>query len=326
MNSLDFFNLFNLKKDIDYVQNFIWDKGEIGFSIIKEYPNKKLKFKPVKDLGGSIDSVILIRVSLIPDQSNKDKFKVFIDISNASRFAINTPEIPFFSKNIFDEKSLKQSNNSTQPINLESKNDITFNLKSKSFFDNKGKSISGKKIIDNMFTSYISTIDYFSFKGNIFRIKLNIHNIKVYILKLIINSLIFLLEKIYNQKIDKKDEQFYWDMSNVKYKNINNSSNNINEKEIIIGSYDDLVKKINIKLVFIISFIVLIFYTLSFNHKDIFCIVKFFSEYKGDNIFSLAVITFVTTFFAYIIPILLYYLLNFLYKIHRKIIWKTFNV
>ena len=100
-----------------------------------------------------------------------------------------------------------------------------------------------------MFISYISTIDYFSLKGNIFRLRLNIHNIKVYILKSIINFLIFLLEKIYNTKIDKKDEQFYWDMSNVKYKNINNSSNNINEKEIVIGSYDDLVKKINIKLV-----------------------------------------------------------------------------
>lgn len=329
MNSQDFFNLFNLKKGIDYINEpYIWDttSPNLGFAILKNYPKGK-KFIPAKNNLGEDDNIMLIRVFLTGEALDKDNVVIGVDIGNVSLYKLNNPNI-FGVYNWEDSKcptkeSIEISKKSTQPIDLtEIRKKFVFNKIDYSFFDkDKNKEIKGQEVIEYIYKQHLETISN-SLTNFWFRFRITFFRVMSFVIKWFGELMIKIIPKISGKDIENKYgklffEPFQW--ANPKgIKDIEN--NNLVE-------YEGLLKKINPFIFSIITIVMIILYVLSnYFGCNFFKIIDFIQKNKGDQIFSVILVAFVVLFFNYILPNSLLFFLNRLVLAYRKLSFKRIEL
>ncbi len=163
-----FVKIFNFPKEEEVIP---WiNSHTVGFSVIKEYPEKRL-FTPAQTKEGKLDSVALIKVGY--DKSNTKEISLRVNIHKVSRYLLNNHwDFNFEDKESPTEESLKESKASRQPIDLIELSRYIFHLDTQKIFDlEKNSYIDPKKIIDDIYKTHLETL-----RDIPFRIKMAIKN------------------------------------------------------------------------------------------------------------------------------------------------------
>jgi hypothetical protein len=135
---------------------------QVGFSVKREYP-AGIRYIPPKNRNKASDSVALFHVLYAhPDysKSNKDRVKIpiYIFVSTYSRYLANHDDYYYDDDNSPTKESLGISKSSPKPIDLESKDEYSFDNETDSLVDIDGEQISGESILERLFEQHCSTV------------------------------------------------------------------------------------------------------------------------------------------------------------------------
>ncbi|MFZ3138911.1 MAG: hypothetical protein WA126_16140 [Thermodesulfovibrionales bacterium] len=160
-NGEAFLRLFDLIEP-PYMDIKIFQDKYIGFSVKREYP-KNIRFKPAKTKSGKDDVVALIKVTYgdpkITDKPfNPERVPIIISIIRWSIYKNNHFDYHYEDNDCPTEESLIRMNASSPPENLDSYDEYFYSHTLNQFITNKGKSITGKQILDKIFEEHINTI------------------------------------------------------------------------------------------------------------------------------------------------------------------------
>lgn len=330
MSSRNFFDLFNLIKDKDYIKEpYIWGENspDIGFAILKKYPKGK-RFIPAQNNTGEDDNLILIKVFLQKAKQKDNKITIGLTISNVSFYKLDNKNIWYEDQ--FDysnplcptKESVVKSKESTQPINLEEMDRFIYDISENKFYNTKNnKEIIAKNIIRFIYDQHIETISNTLTNGWL-RFRISFNNILIYTVKWVGDIFIKIIPKLSGKKIENK----YHNMFIEPFNWVNTGGvKDVDNQEII--NYDDLLKKINYFVFSVITSLLIILYILkTYYCIDFLKIIDFLQKNKGDQIFSVVMITFVVLFFNYILPNFLLLILNTLILKYRKLSSKRFEL
>lgn len=177
-----------------------WDEDPqyMGFSVLRKYPRDK-GFIPAITNSGLDDTVALIKVGCLFVNDTTKKIPLIVSVSKHSQYKYNHFGINFDDANAPTKNSLEESELSKQPIDLE-ENSRYFLQDTGNIFDEKTqKIVSIKSVVDNIYQEHVETI--YSRKSVIFKTKLSI---KKYasdkIIPLFIKGIKFLL-KVFGKEL-----------------------------------------------------------------------------------------------------------------------------
>lgn len=288
------------------------NKDSIGFSVIKEYPEKS-SFVPAKNAEGKMDSVTLIKIGY--DNENNAKVPLRVNIHKASRYLLNGHwNYNYEDKNSPTEESLKESKESKQPIDLEDLSRYIFNTTTKKLFDKeKNKYISPKEIIEDIYETHLQTLKNRSFRAKM-AIKNNISSFVDPINRTLKWTNFFLFGKQLKETSNFSTGIFqtyaYSDLISL-----------TTEKTKILGSDFPVTNQTARTFVVILVFIFLINYFLKF---DIFGLVNILNESSKNSLFLAALIAVMLYIFDRVLPNFILFLINCFIKLRLKIWnWKV---
>ncbi len=323
ITSQNFYNLFEIK-DEEIVKSIVWDIGpDIGFSILKKYPDKKL-FKPVKNNSGEDDSLMLIKVFIMREVVKEGKVLVGLTISNVSQYKIENENIWFehqyeWGNHLCPTKeSMEISKKSIEPINLEETNSYYLDIENKQFFDIKkpNQPIKGSTLIDKIYTLHLETISRTP-KNFYFRARIKFYRILSNITEAIGKLLMRMLKSGFSKKLDNKYDSILFS----KKINFEQRADSSAEDSIFI-KYDELFY-IHKPIFFSLTTVLIFLYILKeYYSKDILHIIDFFQKNKEDQVFFVSFIIFVMLAVNWLLPKVLLFLLNVMVKIHN---WSAFK-
>lgn len=146
----------------------LW-KGDsaVGLSVLRDYPDNG-KFIPIRTNSGKNDSVALIRIGYLNEEStSSDKRELRVSVNKASRYLLNGNIDFIFGKQNDDspsEASVKESRKSKQPVDLTDDSRYEINLQTKRIWDKEKKEITDlKKIVDSIYESHLKTLTHRAF-------------------------------------------------------------------------------------------------------------------------------------------------------------------
>lgn len=323
----DFFKLFNLKSETDYIKEpYIWDENgrDTGFAILKKYP-EGTKFRSAKTEAGEDDNLALIKIFLTKETGEQETIPVGVTISNTSFYKLKNNDIWFEDQyNHTDPEcptlhSLSDSKNSVQPIPLEEMSRYRFDPKNNSFIDNqKNKKVFASQILNDIYKLHTETVKN-TMKNRWFRFKIKSITYTAKLVNLV--GICFL--KMTRFLSDKKlNHENYLGLFVDKYEFID--PNKIEDHSDIMQNqsfvhYEKLLR-INQPLFFVITFILLILYIrkIFWKTKDFF-IIDFFQQNKEDQIFVIIFVLFTVLLFNWFLPNLCLATSNKLIKLHRRL-------
>lgn len=198
INSEQFSKLFVQGDEKDLVP--FNEEGVVGFSILKNYPEVGLLFKPIKNQNGGFDTVALIKIyAVISEKREDNKIPINIWIGPVSGYLLK-------GKFRYDYKDLESPTaesvsaweKSVKPIEL-IENEYSLNLENNKVLDKSGTIIDSKKVIERIFGEHMKTVRRFA--GMPFRIKLNTKNFVVYSLSKIFKLIYLINERIFSREI-----------------------------------------------------------------------------------------------------------------------------
>jgi hypothetical protein len=323
MTTEQFFNLFELDEK-EYIKKYLWSSDRaIGITILKSYVKSKF-FKPAVTNSGSDDTLAMLKVYVVPN-SKSEIWEVGVSATKISLYGLDkfpSQENPKDPDAPTKESSEKSASYLIQPINLEEQDRFTFNSKDSTFFDKKTKkTVAARFIIDYIYKEHIDT--YISVRGYILQGKFLLLRFLMKFIEWLGKFLVAVIPKISGRKINNDAynlilKPFYWENpTGIKGKT----------EEVQLQDYDNMLKKINPFTFSFVTGFILIFYILYYNFcSDFLNIISFIKSNKDDQIFSVALITFVVLFFNYIFPNFLLFILNSCVKIYKKLSLKRFEL
>lgn len=317
-NSSNLFNVFNLQ-DNSYIKNWIWQDrpDSFGFSLIKNFPDKKSSYKPALTKTGQKDSVVLIKIAALPQEAVEGGYPVFLSVSTVSRYLVERPDLVPTEYNFSDEdspteESLLISSKSRQPISLTDQTKYRFNYEQNSFYDlEEGRTATGTEVVDYIYNKHIATLN--NTTGLLLRTKSYMKG-KVSIgLFHTAKGLSLTILPITGRTIKNKYDNmpiasFHYAADPRDLEDITQSGSKLLNLESLL--------KVTPLAAFLSSFTVIALFVISFYlNKNPFQIIPFFEKYKDSEVFSVALIVLIVIFWNRILPFILLKLLNSLIKL-----------
>lgn len=175
ITSAEFAANFHPKEGEEFI---IWkeDSRYAGFSVLRSY-KKGLGFVPAMTNSRKEDTKALIKVGIrIPEDLIRET-PVLLSVSKHSKYRSSHFGINFTDEDAPTRESLNESENSKQPIDLESRDEFIVHLNDKTSFFKKAtnETISSNELVDWVYNLHLQTIS--SGKGRILKAKINLKNI-----------------------------------------------------------------------------------------------------------------------------------------------------
>lgn len=166
-SSQDFRELFQAQADEEIV---VWraDEKHFGFSVLKDYPDTSAYVSAVTK-NRKKDSVVLIKIGYSVDNVEDGDVLLSVTASKASRYLLdNHWDYNFSDDDSPTEESLKQSNASPAPYDIEESSRYSLNTDSGEIFDKEKKEVSSLRIlVDNVYASHVRTADDIIFRSKV---------------------------------------------------------------------------------------------------------------------------------------------------------------
>jgi hypothetical protein len=154
----------------------IWkDDGRyIGFSVLRSY-KKGLGFVPAITKLGKEETKALIKIGVRIPEDLIVEIPLLLLVSKYSKYRSSHFGINFEDEDAPTQESLNESENSKQPIDLESRDEYIMRLDPTSFFKKETrKELSLDEIVDEIYNLHLQTIS--SGRGKILKVKINLRN------------------------------------------------------------------------------------------------------------------------------------------------------
>lgn len=144
----------------------------MGFSVLRKYPENK-GFTPARTKNGALDTVALIRVGCVFDNSTLDEVPLIVTASKHSQYKFGHFGINFSDESAPTKESLEESELSKQPLDLEE--NFRYYLRSEEIFDKKLNDVTSlTEIVDNIYNEHVDTIS--GTRAVLFKLKLTAKN------------------------------------------------------------------------------------------------------------------------------------------------------
>lgn len=165
--SKTFFNDLGLNsKDGEFIP---WRDGtSVGFSILKRYPLEG-SFIPVKNRDGTTDdSVVLIKIWYLLRDDVGDLVNLGVSVNKVSKYLFNHFVYNFEDKNSPDKESVRISESSIQPHDLEELYRFKYKKDTHKIIDLKeDKEVTGKELVDYVYNLHLKTMTHIPFRAKI---------------------------------------------------------------------------------------------------------------------------------------------------------------
>ena len=160
-------SLFTSLKDV-VVTPWIDSTGAVGFSLLKEYPDKGL-FTPINNKKGEKDSVAMIRIWYMTREISEDedqkKVRLSVAIIKSSRYLFKHHFYNFEDDDSPTKVSLAESKASRQPVDLEESSRYEFRIVEKRIYDlKKNKYVEPEEIVNQIYKLHLSLITNIPFQ------------------------------------------------------------------------------------------------------------------------------------------------------------------
>lgn len=311
MTSEKLVSKFKIKENQIY--DLVLFSDGIWFSFEKKYPNG-IMFRPAKTKDFQDDSVARIRISYQDKKMIDWKVPIYLKVSKQSRYLMKgNYDYDFKDENCPTKESLDLSNQSWQPIELESYWDYFYDTVNGVFLK-KEKNINPISMIDDIFNLHIKTVH--RFKWIVFRFRLNFRDIIASISKILILLIKKILKFFFWRKLEKKSNNDIQEMFLI----------DSYSKEDLLATYPDKISilwydmNITKQSLLTLCFIVCVFYIWA-------CYLKNdFGWLFSNQIFVWALFLISIHILDNWIPNLLRRLLNLLIKIKNKFMFMKLKI
>ena len=204
-NAEEFKKFFDLKDE--YERFTILNDVPVGFSVQRKYPIENFRYYPPKNRDGTDDTVALFHVIYKKPKSNDNliisKVPIILRVSTFSRYRNEHFDYDFDDDNCPTKESIEKSNNTPQPIDIENENTYYFDHNLNRIVDGTNSVFSGKKLLDEIYNKHINTVHLV--KGLKIRTKIKTKSKFIYLLKVFINILTWILKKGFGRTLDEKN-------------------------------------------------------------------------------------------------------------------------
>lgn len=302
-----FFDLFDDKTAIYWVDDSI-----IGVSLFRDYP-KDGKFKPVLDRDGKPDNSVMVKICYDASKNKGKRKKLIISVFKHSEYLSKYHFYDFAGKNGPTRQSIKLSNDSVQPANLDNNEQYQYSFKENKIYDSFSKNVvTPEDICTKMYKAHIrTTTDYW------FLMKVKFKEISLKWIDSINNFLVKLIYFLFGKKIKKSDDWFVGIYKPYNRADLIDSEGG--EKPRILGSDFPISYRSAVLLVLVFS---IFFLTNYFFKKDLLGFVALFDEANNNNIFLASLVSLLLILIDQVIPLFILLLMNILIKLKS---WITFE-
>jgi len=153
----EFLKYFELSNGV-YFDVVHFTGQNIGFSVQRCYPDGG-RFKPARDQSGKHDSVALLQVEYqFPTEAAPSNASVTVRIGRTSRYLHTHPGYFFNDPICPTEASLRESRKSVLPAEISAT--YLFDQTQSSFMTAKGKKLSGREILEEVFQRHCDTFHF----------------------------------------------------------------------------------------------------------------------------------------------------------------------
>jgi hypothetical protein len=206
-NTEQFVKKFKLNERPDYFECVELRDRKVGFSIKRLYPDD-ISYKPTRTSDGSPNNTAALWVTYLhPSETSKkldhNRIPITIRISNIDLYVAKHWDYDFDDPRSPTEESVEKSKKTRKPIELESNEEFYYDHAHDRFIDKKGTVFTGLQILDKIYIEHCNTVHFF--KGLAIRSKLFMRSKIHTSLGLIIGFIKFILLKVFGRTIEDED-------------------------------------------------------------------------------------------------------------------------
>lgn len=306
-----------LFKNIKCFKLINWDNKEnIGLSLLLKYPSN-IKFVPIKNQKGELDSYCLFRIGYYHDDKKVigkiTKVPLHISVGLTSLYKSKHHWYDYSDKDSPSEEAVKRSELSQQPHSLDDFDRFEYHVEKSKIYDLKNKEyISPYKLVDYFFKLHLSTLTNLWFL-----LKVKLREISLNVIKPIDNILKRINEIAFGKKMKEDTEFLVGELKPYKLDDLEDlattkDQTTISKKMKILGS--DIPITYQSAKTFIL-FILTIYLTNFYFDRDILGLYKLFTNANGDAVFSASLLIAFLLITDRLIPYVILYMINTLIRI-----------
>ncbi|KPK89780.1 hypothetical protein AMJ80_09295 [bacterium SM23_31] len=175
----EFKKLFDLESETQYTNYQMLNDVKVGFSVQRTYP-EDIRYIPPKTKENRPDTLALIHVVYIhPKESietfNTNNVPLILSISSYSLYLANNYDYNFDDENCPTQESIKISKTTNKPISLDFIDDYFFNHEKNTIINKNGNTFTGRQVLDYVFKRHCDTVHWR--KGFKLRFKIRSHRL-----------------------------------------------------------------------------------------------------------------------------------------------------
>lgn len=306
---------FSIRNDKSFEQIMPLGDRKVGFSVQVKYP-EGVRYHPPKKKNGTDDTFALIHVVYThPDETrtpieNKEKIPLIITIVPYSRYRANHFDYNFEDEDCPTEKSLEESKSSPRPVDLEYTNFFFYDHNQHIFVDKKGSKLSGAKLLERVMDDHLKTIN--TANALKLKFKLRSQSLVVNIINLKISFLLWIINSIFGRTIDENTGSPAF-LEGYKKENLKKLSTD----SLKIFGYN-AARRVIILFCAITAISFVIFFFFDFKNE-------YLKKITSNNFLALTHTIFALWILDVVMPVLIFYLINLMIKIKKKIIFHKFK-
>lgn len=320
--TIEYFKSANdLIKAFDVENNPVYEKitplndRKVGFSFQRKYPDN-IRYYPPKTIKGKDDTVALIHVVYEhPDEVKKQsvqdsRIPFIIRVTAYSRYTAEHFDYNFDDVNCPTKESVERSKLTPKPIDLNYEGDFFYDHNDNKFYDDKGKSLSGTEILDQVFKDHCYTIHLF--KGLKLRFKLGSRSLCVLLFDVLVKAFKKILISVFGRTLDESDSVSAY-FSGYKRENLKKLST----ESLTVFGYSTARK-----VILLFCFLTVIAYTSYFftDTKS-----KYLKTVFSNSFLSLTFSIVIIWLLDEVLPIFLFRIINMIIKWRSTLVFRRFK-
>lgn len=314
-----FTKLFN---KVTSEETIVWSgTSSIGVSLIKDYPDDIL-FKPVRLRDGKKDSVALIKIGYRVNNltATDESAPLVVTIGKASRYIFNHSFYDYNDVNSPTEESVKESDGSIQPIDLEDIN-YEYRFKTNEIWDKETtKYVKPEALVDKLFNQHLNTLT-----DRVFRAKMEFQKFLIEVIDPFNNTLIKINRYFFGKTIKKiiKDKDFFAGLLNPYNLDSLEDIQTVSEKPKVLGTDFPVTSNSATTFIVIVTAVYLIYYKFNL---DLLGLVALFNSARENGLFLASIVSVMLMIVDRVLPFLILLTINLLIKAKVRLLHLKINI